>query len=127
MTKGVAKKSVDGSVRKSGKWAAHVKQYRDLHKVSFKDALKAAGATYVKITKERKPKGEYKKNPWMVHISDWKAANPDWKQTLTYKQVLQTCKSTYTRPEEPVKEEEELPSEFIKLERAESVRPPSTP
>jgi ribosomal protein L20 len=82
--------------RKGGKWIEHVKAYREQNDVSFKVALKDAGATYTKIIKEKVEKKDYKPNPWMQHISAYKNAHPDWKDTMSYKQVLQTCKTTYT-------------------------------
>jgi len=84
--------------RKGGKWIAHVKAYRAEHDVSFKAALKDAGATYTKIVKEKTEKKDHKPNPWMQHIDEYKNAHPDWKDTMSYKQVLQTCKTTYTPP-----------------------------
>ena len=92
---------VKRSARKGGKWSEHVRQYRELHKVSFKDALKGAAESYVKLVRPKKEKKDYKENPWMLHIKEWKTANPDWKSTLSYKEVLQTCKKTY-KPTEPM-------------------------
>ena len=91
--------------RKSGKWAEHVRQYRELHKVSFKDALKGAGASYVKLVRTKKEKKDYKENPWMAHINAWKASNPDWKSSISYKDVLKTCKETYKPSKVIVKSE----------------------
>ena len=106
MTKGTPTSSsnVKRSPRKVGKWSEHVRQYRELHKVSFKEALKGAGASYVKLVRPKKAKADYKENPWMVHIRAWKTANPDWKTTMSYKQVLKTCKETYkpTKPTKPI-------------------------
>ena len=82
--------------RKGGKWIDHVKAYRAEHNVSFKAALKDAGATYQKIVREKTEKKDHKPNPWMQHINEYKTAHPGWKDTMSYKQVLQTCKETYT-------------------------------
>lgn len=98
MTKGTPSSSSDVKriPRKAGKWSEHVRQYRELHKVSFKEALKGAGESYVKLVRPKKDRQDYKENPWMLHIREWKTANPDWKTTLSYKEVLKTCKETYT-------------------------------
>ena len=37
-------------------WVEHVKSYAAKNKVSYKDALKAAGASYTKTTKAKEPK-----------------------------------------------------------------------
>jgi hypothetical protein len=77
-------------------WAAHVKAYRTKHGVSFKEALQKAGATYTKKPpRKNKDRSTYKKNPWMVHIKVWKDAHPDWKTTMSYRDVLAECKTTY--------------------------------
>jgi hypothetical protein len=84
-------------------WITHVKAYKKEFSVSFKDALKLAGATYTrKITSAvKKDKSTYKKNPWMEHIAKWKIAHPDWKTTMSYKDVLIASKDTYTRLSTP--------------------------
>tara|TARA_R110002126_G_scaffold285685_1_gene436208 strand:- start:1697 stop:2008 length:312 start_codon:yes stop_codon:yes gene_type:complete len=37
-------------------WVEHVKAYATKNKVSYKDALKSAGASYTKATKTKEPK-----------------------------------------------------------------------
>lgn len=41
--------------KKTNPWFAHVKAYAKEHNMSYKDALKVAGATYVKL-EDRKQK-----------------------------------------------------------------------
>jgi hypothetical protein len=84
--------------KKVGVWIKHVQEYRKLHDVSFKVALKDAGATYTKVVRKEVVKGPRKPNPWMEHIKAYKQANPDWKASMSYKEVLVTCKSTYEAP-----------------------------
>ena len=74
-------------------WITHVKSYAAKNNVSYKDALQAAGATYQRSTKPKKEKTG--KHPWMDHIAEWKRSHPKWKETHSYKQVLQLCKQTY--------------------------------
>ena len=82
-----------------GGWLNHVKKYREEHGVSFKVALVKASETYTKQEKRmKKQSGDYKPNPWMKHILKFKEENPDWKETLSYKQVLVRCKETYVKP-----------------------------
>jgi hypothetical protein len=96
MTKITNSDKSSSEVRPStSKWIKHVHDYRQVHDVSFKVALKAAGATYTKVLKEKKLKEDHKENPWMVHIQQYKSANPQWKDTMSYKEVLQACKLTY--------------------------------
>jgi hypothetical protein len=85
-----------GNAHEVGTWIKHVQAYRKLHDVSFKAALKDAGATYTKVVKkEKKAKGERKPNPWMEHLKAFRVDNPDWKTRMSYKDVLISCKSTY--------------------------------
>jgi hypothetical protein len=95
-------------IKSTNPWLEHVMQeYKANPGSKFKDALKNAKSTYKKTPKEVKVKkvriveeGEIVKlNPWMVHIEKWKNEHPDWKSTMSYKQVLQTCKETYKRGE----------------------------
>ena len=89
--------SVETKARAVNPWLVHVNEYREANPgTKYKDALKAAGATYTKtVAVEREP-GERKANPWMDHIAEWKAANPSWKETMSYKDVLKLCKETYS-------------------------------
>jgi hypothetical protein len=87
--------TVSKTPRPATAWATHVKEYRVKFGGSFKDALKAAGATYTKTPRQRKLKTEHKPNPWMEHIKLYKAANPTWKADMSYKKVLEECKITY--------------------------------
>jgi len=84
--------------RKRAQSFVHVNEYREANPgIKYKDALKAAGATYTKtVAVERKATGERKANPWMDHIAEWKTANPSWKETMSYKDVLKLCKETYS-------------------------------
>jgi len=83
-------------VRAVNPWLVHVNEYRTANPgTKYKDALKAAGATYTKTVVTEREEGERKVNPWMVHIAEWKSANPAWKETMTYKDVLKLCKETY--------------------------------
>jgi hypothetical protein len=84
-------------------WLVHVNQYRvDNPGTKYKDALKAAAATYTKTVVVKKEPTERKANPWMDHIAEWKAANPTWKDTRSYKDVLKLCKETYSvKPAHP--------------------------
>tara|TARA_R110000787_G_scaffold5477_4_gene20033 strand:- start:540 stop:845 length:306 start_codon:yes stop_codon:yes gene_type:complete len=90
-----AKPVKTGTPSEIGSWIKHVQAYRQLHGVSFKVALTAAGDSYTKVVKVKKEKKDHKANPWMVHISAYKTAHPEWKDTMSYKQVLQACKLTY--------------------------------
>jgi hypothetical protein len=94
-------------VRTENKWLTHVKRYRETHPgVSYKDVLKAAGASYSRrLTPTKKEPGERIANPWMEHISAWKLANPEWKASYIYKDVLKLCKETYTKRVEAVGDE----------------------
>lgn len=85
-----------GTPREAGRWIKHVQAFRQEHQVTFKVALRTAGATYTKVVKEKRDKADHKPNPWMVHIASWKATNPDWKTTMSYKEVLKVCKLTYS-------------------------------
>ena len=78
-------------------WLIHVKAYADAHPdLKYKDALLGARDTYKKQeAKEKVGDGEKKVNPWMEHIDRWKEANPNWKESVTYKEVVRTCKETY--------------------------------
>ena len=88
---------VEKKARTVNPWFVHVNEYRGANPgTKYKDALKAAGATYTKkVAVERKATGERKVKPWMVHIDEWKAANTSWKETMSYKDVLKMCKETY--------------------------------
>lgn len=87
------------STKKSNAWITHVKQVRKDTGLSYKDALVKAKETYKPTGRKSKrdPNEPKKKNPWMVHIDQWKQENPDWKKEFTYKQVLMKAKQTYTR------------------------------
>lgn len=84
--------------RKENPWLVHVKNYRDSHQeLSYKEILQQAKESYTKVPKvEKVGDGERKPNPWMIHIDEWKSANPDWKQSMSYKDVLIKCKETYS-------------------------------
>lgn len=85
--------------KRQNDWIDHVKEYKKSHpEVTYKDALKAAGETYTKKPKkEKKSPAERKPNPWMQHIQKFKDDNPNWKDTHSYKEVLQLCKDTYKK------------------------------
>lgn len=88
--------SVETKAHAVNPWLVHVNEYRVANPgTKYKDALKAAAATYVKTVVVKKEAGERKANPWMEHIAEWKAANPKWKDTRSYKDVLKLCKETY--------------------------------
>jgi hypothetical protein len=79
-------------------WMDHLMAYKKSHPTSsLKDCMKQAKLTYTKKGSgyEKKDKASHLPNPWMVHIAAWRAANPDWKSTMTYKQVLELCKASY--------------------------------
>ena len=79
-------------------WMEHLMNYKTQHPdSSLKECMKQAKLTYAKTTKPyvKKNAGQHKPNPWMQHIAAWKLANPDWKNTMSYKQVLVLCKDTY--------------------------------
>jgi len=90
-----SKPTKTGTPSEIGTWIKHVQAYRQLHGVSFKVALKAAGESYTKVVKVKKEKKDHKANPWMVHIESYKSAHPDWRETMSYKEVLKACKLTY--------------------------------
>lgn len=96
MTKTTPQDSTTGA-RAQGAWVEHVKAYRKEHSVTFKDALKGAGGTYTKQIRVKKEKADHKPNPWMQHIDQYKEKHPSWKETMSYKQLLQACKVTYTK------------------------------
>lgn len=80
----------------ANRWVVHVQKYKNDHNVSYKDALKAAGKTYTKSPPSiRTTKRADGKNPWMMHIDQWKKEHPDWKESMVYKDVLKLCKETY--------------------------------
>ena len=85
-----------GTSGKSNPWIDHVKEYRAKNpEMSWKMCLGAAAATYTPVVKEEK--GEKKPNPWMVHIDAFKKQHANWKETMTYKELLVLCKSTYVK------------------------------
>jgi hypothetical protein len=87
-------------------WISHVRAYHKATGGIWKDALKGAGATYKPVPKKAKVLPEDRKeNPWMKHIEEFKKRCPNWKDDLTYKQLLVLCKSTYVRADAPVKTE----------------------
>ena len=88
---------VEKKARAVNPWFVHVNEYRGANPgTKYKDALKAAGASYTKkVAVEKRTNGERKVNPWMVHIDEWKAAHTGWKETMSYKDVLKVCKETY--------------------------------
>lgn len=90
---------VDKPEKKTNPWLEHVRRHRSRDPtLSYKEALVAAKATYTpreKEIKEKVPPGERKPNKWMEHIDSFKRENPDWKNTYSYKQVLQMLKDTY--------------------------------
>lgn len=103
MTKAPKAKTSTASSREPSKWIVHVRKYKQEHDTSWKIALKEAGPTYTKLdAKPKKDKSEWKPNPWIMHIAKWRNENPDWRETLSYKQVLQTCKETYKSDKQPV-------------------------
>lgn len=80
----------------ANRWVIHVQKYKTEFNVSYKDALKAAGETYTKSpSPTRTTKRPDGKNPWMLHIDEWKKEHPDWKDSMVYKDVLKVCKETY--------------------------------
>ncbi len=83
---------------KNNPWIAHVKEWGLKHPgAKYRDALLDARETYTKkIVKVKEPSTTKKSNPWMEHIKQWKDANPMWKESMTYKDVLKKCKETYT-------------------------------
>jgi hypothetical protein len=84
--------------RKPNPWLTFVKAYALEHKeMSYGDVLKTCKSAYVKvpIVKSRDPNVPRKLNRWMEHINKYKAENPAWKTTNTYKQILQLCKESY--------------------------------
>ena len=61
-----------------------------------KACLQQAKATYTHTEKVvRDPNAPKKINPWMVHIAQFKTVNPQWSETMTYKEVLEHCKTFY--------------------------------
>lgn len=81
---------------KNNPWISHVQEYRTKNpESSWKQCLESAAATYTPVVKEEK--GEKKPNPWMVHIDSFKKQHPNWKETMTYKDLLVLCKSTYVK------------------------------
>jgi hypothetical protein len=67
------------------------------------DATPVAPATAVVAPVEKKKRtrvphsADRKPNPWMVHLDTWKTEHPDWKKTMSYKDVLLQAKTTYTK------------------------------
>ena len=85
-------------VRGENRWLTHVKKYRESNPgTKYKDALKAAAASYTKTVVAEKEPGEVRVNPWMEHIADWKVANSDWKAKMQYRDVLKLCQKTYKK------------------------------
>ena len=78
-------------------WLNHVRKYQSENPgKSWKNCLKEAKSTYSPVVTE-KPKDQPKApNPWMVHIDNFKKQHPDWKEKMTYKDVLVLCKATYS-------------------------------
>jgi hypothetical protein len=89
------------SPKKRGPWLEHVHNWRKKNPgVSYKDSLKQAKETYVlKPKREKKDRSEYKPNPWMQYIKKYKDDHPDWKQRMSYKELLIACKETYNKKE----------------------------
>lgn len=84
--------------RNYSEWYAHVKKHKDANPgISHTEAVKQAKATYTKTPKVKKDTSNHKPNPWMNHINEWMDQNPDWRKTLSYKQVLRKLKTTYKR------------------------------
>lgn len=95
-----------------GTWHQHMMEYKTEHNVSLKEAMKGAAATYTKqAPRVKKDKGDYKPNPWMAHIAEWRKANPDWKTNHSYKEVLSICKETYGKENVPPKAVSSTPAQ----------------
>jgi hypothetical protein len=48
-----------------------------------------------KVKRKNPWKPGRKPNPWMDHVKLHRKRNPDWQKTMTYKELLQHCKTTY--------------------------------
>ena len=78
-------------------WIQHVKAFQAAHPdKSWKECLGESRASYTPTVKEAKST-EKKENPWMTHIAKFKTDNPKWKESMSYKDVLLSCKATYTK------------------------------
>lgn len=82
---------------KRNAWLDHVKAYRATHsELSYKEVLEKAKVTYTKkVVVKKEPGAPRKLNPWMEHIKKFIRGKPTWKETMTYKDVLLHCKTTY--------------------------------
>ncbi len=88
--------------RTSNQWLIHVRNYMTKHPdIKYKDVLRNASQTYTKQEYVKKNDVTSKKlNRWMDFVSKWKNDNPTWKQYMSYKDVLKTCKEMYRRSPE---------------------------
>ena len=81
---------------KKNQWIDHVKEFRVKNPdKSWKECLSLAKETYTAVPTPVKT--EPKENPWMVHIDKFKKQHPNWKEKMTYKELLILCKSTYVK------------------------------
>jgi len=87
--------TMDENKSKPNPWMVHVKRVRgDNPGLSYKEVLKTAKLSYTKKDREDKVKKEH---PWLKHLAQIKADEPDWKQRLSYKELLQYAKTTYQK------------------------------